>query len=198
MDSESADSSSQPPAKASHVATSAEATTVVKQPTHDMKSHAKANDTEPLAKAYDIEPPKAGDNAPTVTVQNISSHDTPPSVLSPTGVSSWARNLKLPQPIAPSKDSQAGNDGMSAFARFTSGLGLRLQSMTLPPDNSAENTSTATQAVLESFKKGVVDSSRSAVKAVQVKARHIVSQNKRRYQVAYWCFCWQYSFNQNV
>ncbi|XVF61240.1 hypothetical protein PTKIN_Ptkin08bG0114200 [Pterospermum kingtungense] len=147
-----------------------------------MKSYAKANDIEPLVKANDSEPTKAGDNAPTVTVQANSSHDTPPSVLSPTGISSWARNWKFSQPVAASKDSQAGNAGVSAFARFTSGLGLRLQSITLPLDDGAEHTSTATQAVLESFKKGVVDSTRSAVKAVQVKARHIVSQNKRRYQ----------------
>ncbi|XWS41855.1 hypothetical protein CRYUN_Cryun17cG0118800 [Craigia yunnanensis] len=180
MDSESADSSSQSPI----VETPAEAAIDVKQPanTNDMKSHAQANDDEPPAKAYDIEPPRAGDNAPTVTVQTISSHDSPPSVLSPTGISSWTRNLKFPQPIAPSQDSQAGNAGTSTFARFTSGLGLQLQSMVLPPDDSAEHTSTATQAVLDSFKKGIVDSSRSAVKAVQVKARHIVSQNKRRYQ----------------
>jgi hypothetical protein len=30
----------------------------------------------------------------------------------------------------------------------------------------------------------LVDSSKSAVKAMQTKARHIVSQNKRRYQVS--------------
>ncbi|CBI21370.3 unnamed protein product, partial [Vitis vinifera] len=51
------------------------------------------------------------------------------------------------------------------------------------PAESVVSTSTTTQpGVLESFTKGLVDSSKSAVKAVQVKARHIVSQNKRRYQ----------------
>ncbi|XVF15502.1 hypothetical protein REPUB_Repub09cG0159400 [Reevesia pubescens] len=175
MDSESADSSSKPPANASDVDTPAKAATNVQQPanTNDIQSHAKANN---------VEPPKATDNAPTISVQTIPLQDSPPSVLSPTGITSWTRNLKFPQPVAPSQDTQAGNAGTSAFARFTSGLGLRLQSMTLPQDNSAEHTSTATQAVLESFKKGIVDSSRSAVKAVQVKARHMVSQNKRRYQ----------------
>ncbi|XVE87069.1 hypothetical protein DITRI_Ditri18aG0086700 [Diplodiscus trichospermus] len=184
MDSVSSNSSSQPPAKASDVETPDEAATDAKQTakTNDAKSHAKANDVEPPAKACDSEPPKAGNNASYGTVQAISSHDSPPSLLSSTGISSWPRNLKFPQPIAPSQDSQAGNNGTSAFARFTSGLGLRLQSMTLPPEDSVEHTSTGTQAVFESFKKGIVDSSRSAVKAVQVKARHIVSQNKRRYQ----------------
>ncbi|XWS33566.1 hypothetical protein CRYUN_Cryun22dG0094300 [Craigia yunnanensis] len=183
MDSDSADSF-QPPAKASDVQRPAEATSDVKQPanTNDIKSDAEANDVEPPVKVHDIEPPKPGDNAPTITVQTVSSHDSSPSVLSPSGMSSWARNLKFPQSIAPSQDTQAGNIGTSAFARLTSGLGLRLQSMTLPPHDSAEHTSTATHAILESFKKGIADSSRSAVKAVQVKARHIVSQNKRRYQ----------------
>ncbi|XVE82840.1 hypothetical protein DITRI_Ditri16bG0038000 [Diplodiscus trichospermus] len=161
MDSESADSF-QPAAKASDFQTPAEATSNVKQPTNtnDIKSHDKANDVEPPMKAHDIEPPKCGDNAPTVSVLTISSHDSLLPVIS-NGKSSWARNLRFPQPIAPSQDTQAGTAGTSAFARFTSGLGLRLQSMTLPPD---------------------LDSSRSAVKAVQVKARHIVSENKRRYQ----------------
>ncbi|XWS29784.1 hypothetical protein CRYUN_Cryun24cG0060100 [Craigia yunnanensis] len=147
MDSGYAVSSSQPPAKASDVETPAEAATDVKQPaiTNDMKSHAKVSNVEPPIKAYVIEPPMAGDNAPTISVQTISLHDSSPSVLSPTGISSWERNLKFPQPIAPSPDSQAGNAGTSAFACFTSGLGLRLQSMTLSLDDSAEHTSTATQ-----------------------------------------------------
>ncbi|KAK8693117.1 hypothetical protein V6N13_070711 [Hibiscus sabdariffa] len=143
MDSESADSSSQPQTKASDVETSAAVDTDVKQPanTNDMKSHSMVNNVEPPVKAYDIERPKA-----------------------------------------PPQASQAGNAGTSAFARFTRGLGLRLQSMNLPPDNHTEPASTGTQTVLESFKKGIIDSSLSAVKAVRVKTRHMVSQNKRRYQ----------------
>ncbi|KAK8687782.1 hypothetical protein V6N13_086578 [Hibiscus sabdariffa] len=184
MDSESADSSSQPQTKASDVETSAEVDTDVKRPanTNDMESHSMANNVEPPGKAYDIEPPKAADNASTVTVKTISSPEPPPSDLPRTSISSWTTNLNLPQPIAPPQESQAGDAGTSAFARLTSGLGLRLQSMTLTPDNHAEHSSAATQAALESFTKGIVDSSLSAVKAVQVKARHIVSQNKRRYQ----------------
>ncbi|KAL4353551.1 hypothetical protein GQ457_06G035560 [Hibiscus cannabinus] len=186
MDSESADSSSQPQTKASDVETSAEVDTDVKRPANananDMESHSMANTVEPPGKAYDFEPPKAADNASTVTVKTVSSPEPPPSDLPRTSISSWTTNLNLPQPIAPPQESQAGDAGTSAFARLTSGLGLRLQSMTLTPDNHAEHTSAATQAALESFTKGIVDSSLSAVKAVQVKACHIVSQNKRRYQ----------------
>ncbi|KAB2055682.1 hypothetical protein ES319_A11G053700v1 [Gossypium barbadense] len=184
MDSKSVDSLSQPPSKASDVETSAEVAATAKLPANmnDMKSHPMANNVEPPLKTYDIEPPKPTDNASTVTVKTISSQNSTASALPSTGISSWARNLKLPQPIAPRQESQAGNDGTSALARFTSGLGLRLQSMTLSPDDRAAHASTAPQAVFESFKKGIVDSSLNAVKAVQVKARHMVSQNNRRYQ----------------
>ncbi|KAK9288638.1 hypothetical protein L1049_017098 [Liquidambar formosana] len=152
MDSESADLSSQPPARAS--------------------------DVEPPARASDAEPP-----APAVSVQDSAAHESP-SILSASGISSWARSLKIPQPLAAAQeDSQTGNVGKSSFARFTNGFGLRLPTMASVPDESAEGTSTTAQAgVFESFTKGLVDSSRTAVKAVQVKARHIVSQNKRRYQ----------------
>ncbi|XVF17625.1 hypothetical protein REPUB_Repub10bG0139400 [Reevesia pubescens] len=96
MDSELADSSSQPPAKASDVETPAKAATDVKQPGN-------TNDTQNYAKANDVEPSKAADNAPTISVETVFSHDLPPFVLSPMAISSWPRNLKFPQPIAPSQ-----------------------------------------------------------------------------------------------
>ncbi|XP_010922080.1 phosphatidylinositol 3,4,5-trisphosphate 3-phosphatase and protein-tyrosine-phosphatase PTEN2A [Elaeis guineensis] len=113
--------------------------------------------------------------------QDASARQTP-SLFSATGISSWARSLKIPQPSA-QEDSQPGNAGKSPFARFTSGFGLHLSPKSPRQDESAEGTSTTTQpGVLGSLTRGLVDSSKSAVKAVQVKARHIVSQNKRRYQ----------------
>lgn len=123
----------------------------------------------------------------TVSREDNSVHDTP-SILSASGISSWARNLKIPQPLS-QENSPSGNSGKSTFARFTSGFGLRLSPKSPVQDENAnaEGTSPMAQSgVLGSFTKGLVDSSRSAVKAVQVKARHMVSQNKRRYQVAYW------------
>ncbi|KAL3525662.1 hypothetical protein ACH5RR_014034 [Cinchona calisaya] len=111
---------------------------------------------------------------------NISLRDAS-SMLSTSAISSWARGLKFPQPLAPaSPNSQDGNATKSAFSRLTSGFGLNLP---LKPSDSAGSSSAAAQSgVFESLTKGIVDSSMSAVKAVQVKARHIVSQNKRRYQ----------------
>ncbi|XP_020590344.1 phosphatidylinositol 3,4,5-trisphosphate 3-phosphatase and protein-tyrosine-phosphatase PTEN2A-like [Phalaenopsis equestris] len=105
-----------------------------------------------------------------------------PSLLSSSGITSWAKNLKLPQ-AAGQEDSQTGNSGKSTFARFTSGLGLRFSPKSPPKDDNFDGSSTSTQqGALGSFTKGFVDTSKNAVKAVQVKARHIVSQNKRRYQ----------------
>ncbi|KAL0384240.1 UNVERIFIED_CONTAM: Phosphatidylinositol 3,4,5-trisphosphate 3-phosphatase and protein-tyrosine-phosphatase PTEN2A [Sesamum radiatum] len=82
-----------------------------------------------------------------------SEHDAP-SKFSASGISTWAKNLKIPQPFGGSPEvSPSENSGKSTFSRF-----------------------------IGSITKGLVDSSKNAVKAVQVKARHVVSQNKRRYQ----------------
>ncbi|XP_064974292.1 phosphatidylinositol 3,4,5-trisphosphate 3-phosphatase and protein-tyrosine-phosphatase PTEN2A-like [Musa acuminata AAA Group] len=105
------------------------------------------------------------------------------SMFSTSGISSWARNLKFPQSSG-QEDLQSGNAGKSTFSRITSGFGFRLSPKSSQSEEDvAEGSSTTTQpGVLGSLTKGFVDTSRSAVKAVQVKARHIVSQNKRRYQ----------------
>lgn len=81
------------------------------------------------------------------------------------------------------EESQTGNAAKSTFARLAGGFGLSLPAKNSGPNENAGGTSaTAQSSVIESLTKGLVDSSMSAVKAVQVKARHIVSQNKRRYQ----------------
>ncbi|CAL5368216.1 unnamed protein product [Camellia sinensis] len=81
------------------------------------------------------------------------------------------------------EDSQTGNAAKSTFARLASSMGLHLPAKASGKSEGAEGTSTTAQSsVLESLTKGFVDSFLSAVKAVQVNARHIVSQNKRRYQ----------------
>lgn len=117
-----------------------------------------------------------------------SASDTP-SKVSTSGISSWAKNLKIPQPLAGSQnESQTGTSTKSTFARFTSGFGLRLSPKSSPNEENSAGTSptttteTAQSGFIGTLTKGIVDSSKSAVKAVQVKARHVVSQNKRRYQ----------------
>lgn len=119
-----------------------------------------------------------------VSGQENSSHVTSPTQSS-TGISSWARNLKISQPFSGSHDDSASeNSGKSTFARFTNNLAMRLSPKPPSPDSSS-NEAAAQSNLIESFAKGLVDSSKNAVKAVQVKARHVVSQNKRRYQVLF-------------
>lgn len=120
----------------------------------------------------------------------VQSTEEAPSKISTSGISSWAKNLKIPQPFTGSQDEQSsGNAPKSTFARLTGGLGMRLspKSPTSPTDEHVDGTSTSPTSLFGTFTKGLVDSSKNAVKAVQVKARHVVSQNKRRYQVKKIC-----------
>ncbi|KDP47126.1 hypothetical protein JCGZ_22122 [Jatropha curcas] len=112
-----------------------------------------------------------------------SPRDAPPK-LSAAGITSWAKSLKIPQPLAPSQgDSPTGSPGKSTFARFTSGFVLRSSPKSPVTDDSSEGPSSPSQpGFIGTITKGLVDTSKNAVKAVQVKARHAVSQNKRRYQ----------------
>ncbi|XP_042062344.1 phosphatidylinositol 3,4,5-trisphosphate 3-phosphatase and protein-tyrosine-phosphatase PTEN2A-like [Salvia splendens] len=112
---------------------------------------------------------------------NNSERDAP-SKFSASGISTWAKSLKIPQPFTGTQElSPSGNSGKSSFSRFTSGLGLSPKS---PPseESSGASSPTTSTGILGTITKGLVDSSKNAVKAVQVKARHVVSQNKRRYQ----------------
>ncbi|KAL2241647.1 UNVERIFIED_CONTAM: Phosphatidylinositol 3,4,5-trisphosphate 3-phosphatase and protein-tyrosine-phosphatase PTEN2A [Sesamum indicum] len=117
---------------------------------------------------------------PSIVSENKSSTQDSSSMLSTSTISSWAKSLKLPQI---QQDSESANPGKFTFSRLASGIGLQISSKASASTESANNSSASAQSgAIESFTKGIVDSSLNAVKAVQVKARHIVSQNKRRYQ----------------
>lgn len=129
------------------------------------------------AAANHVEPPSATDPAP-----DSSARDGSPRI-SAAGISSWAKNLRIPQSLSTAQDdSTTSNGGKSPFARFTSGLGLKLSPRSPPAEESIGSPSAAQPGLFGTITKGLVDSSKSAVKAVQVRARHVVSQNKRRYQ----------------
>ncbi|XP_047321706.1 phosphatidylinositol 3,4,5-trisphosphate 3-phosphatase and protein-tyrosine-phosphatase PTEN2A-like [Impatiens glandulifera] len=116
---------------------------------------------------------------PDVTRQDISANESASSFSTPV-ISSWARHLKFPQPVGPGDVSQTEDAGGTAFSRLVREFGFQL-----PGKASAQTVDSSTdaqQGVFGSLRRGLVDSSLNAVKAVQVKARHIVSQNKRRYQ----------------
>ncbi|KAL2939344.1 Phosphatidylinositol 3 4 5-trisphosphate 3-phosphatase and protein-tyrosine-phosphatase PTEN2A [Bienertia sinuspersici] len=133
--------------------------------------------TTPPGRAPDVQPTPPVDGE-----LNNASGDTSskPSIL---GISSWARNLKIPQPSAGAQvDSPSENSPKSAFARLTSGITSRLSPREPTTEQGPDEGSPSQSNFIGTITKGLVDSSKSAVRAVQVKARHVVSQNKRRYQ----------------
>ncbi|KAI7739285.1 hypothetical protein M8C21_017515 [Ambrosia artemisiifolia] len=99
-------------------------------------------------------------------------------------VSSSDEVPNLPKPTTPEQNNlQAGFAGKWAIARLASGFGLHLAQKTSEGNENASGVSPSSKStVFQSVGKGLVDTSLGAVKAVQVKARHMVSQNKRRYQ----------------
>ncbi|KAD4179312.1 hypothetical protein E3N88_27903 [Mikania micrantha] len=104
------------------------------------------------------------------------------------GITTWAKSLKLPQPLGGKQEessSENANTARSPLARLTSGLGLRLSPKAHQQDDNSSPDgapTTPSAGIIGTLAKGFVDTSKNAVKAVQVKARHVVSQNKRRYQ----------------
>lgn len=93
---------------------------------------------------------------------------------------SWPKSLGLPQPVVGVHEKpQTDNAGKSAIAHLTSGFGFSFPTKSSGQSEGGDGTQSS---VFESLTKGLMDSSVNAVKAVQNKARHIVSQNKRRYQ----------------
>ncbi|KAG7633881.1 Tensin phosphatase C2 domain [Arabidopsis suecica] len=133
----------------------------------DTQMPASSTGSEPLTKTDDIVPCPPGS----------SPRESPPSIFSSSGLSSWAKSFKFQQ-----QDPNRTDSGMSAFTRFTSELGLHLPTKGSEEVGDSRSSNTQVGGAFESLTKAVVDSSRGAVKAMQVKARHIVSQNKRRYQ----------------
>jgi phosphatidylinositol-3,4,5-trisphosphate 3-phosphatase/dual-specificity protein phosphatase PTEN len=115
-----------------------------------------------------------------------SARDAPPKPSTPSNISTWAKSLKIPPVLSGSQQQDgsppAPNSAKSSFSRF--GFGLRSSPKAAQSDDSpdAASSSTESSGLFGTLTKGLVDSSKNAVKAVQIKARHAVSQNKRRYQ----------------
>lgn len=117
--------------------------------------------------------------AQTTASSNFVTTDAGASGQPATGVSSWAKNLKIPQPFGGGQDEL--NSTKSTFARFTSGIGLRLSPKGQATEQESDGLPSPQSNFFGNLTKGIVDSSKSAVKAVTDRARHVVSQNKRRF-----------------
>eukprot|EP00252_Welwitschia_mirabilis_P005953 TRINITY_DN1654_c0_g1_i1.p1 TRINITY_DN1654_c0_g1~~TRINITY_DN1654_c0_g1_i1.p1 ORF type:complete len:630 (-),score=131.28 TRINITY_DN1654_c0_g1_i1:233-2122(-) len=124
----------------------------------------------------------SGGSMPTpVTPHTESPNST--SKFSASGFSSWAKNFKFSQT---SQDNTESSDGkISPFSRLASGLGIRASSSIPVVDKPAHEGSqpvSMQEGTFGTFTKGFLDTSKNAMRAVQLKARHMVSQNKIRYQ----------------
>jgi phosphatidylinositol-3,4,5-trisphosphate 3-phosphatase/dual-specificity protein phosphatase PTEN len=108
-------------------------------------------------------------------------------------ISQWAKGLRTPLSSSQQSSSGAESTKTSSFSFVAGGFGKRTPAKI--PVVEAPDESTSSNAVVQegnafgTFTKGFLDSSRNAVKAVQLKARHLVSQNKRRYQVIPFLLC---------
>ncbi|XP_019194961.1 PREDICTED: phosphatidylinositol 3,4,5-trisphosphate 3-phosphatase and protein-tyrosine-phosphatase PTEN2A-like [Ipomoea nil] len=114
----------------------------------------------------------------------VSEKDSPSDSITTPPLASWAISLRAPQPVQQGQqNSETGTVSWPSLSRLASGFGLQFTSKpSLMNESAGDNSANAQSSVIESLTKGLADSSMSAVKALQVKARHIVSQNKRRYQ----------------
>lgn len=129
--------------------------------------------------------PTTEHHSPNVSGQNDNVYDSVPS-LSASDNSSRERNLKVSQSFGARQENlQTEDTGTSNLSRLTGGLGLRMFSMpSVRNETTPVNSGAEKPTLIESFTKGLFDTSKTAVKKMQVKARHMVSQNKRRYQVS--------------
>lgn len=106
---------------------------------------------------------------------------------SASGLANWAKSLRI-NPNA-SQDVQSLKSPLSFFS---SGFGKKSPSkipLVEAPAEGTTNSSPPKDGAFGTFTRGLLDTSKNAVKAVQIKARHIVSQNKRRYQVLHSLRC---------
>ncbi|CAK9862617.1 unnamed protein product [Sphagnum jensenii] len=101
-------------------------------------------------------------------------------------LSQWARGLRMPLSSSQESSSGAETSKTSPFSLVASGLGKRTPTkiplVEAPDESTSSNAVVQEGSAFDTFTKGFLDSSRNAVKAVQLKARQLVSQNKRRYQ----------------
>ncbi|XP_074375140.1 phosphatidylinositol 3,4,5-trisphosphate 3-phosphatase and protein-tyrosine-phosphatase PTEN2A-like [Apium graveolens] len=122
------------------------------------------------------DPHKNSDVLPSSTHPDQSTTPLAPRTTSPaSGISSWARSLSFPQTKRPGK---AESETKNAIKSDVS-LGTKNSQSN---EIAGSTTVTPQPSIFGSLTKGLVDSSMFAVKAFQLKARQIVSQNKRRYQ----------------
>lgn len=99
------------------------------------------------------------------------------------GLANWAKGLRISR--TSQENSNSRELGKNPFNLISNGFGKR-SATKIPvvdaPYESPVESPRSQEGAFGTFAKGMLDTSKHAVKAVQTRARHLVSQNKRRYQ----------------
>lgn len=101
------------------------------------------------------------------------------------GLTNWAKNLRINPNSNAQTDSTPGEATKNPFSLLSNSFGRRAAPKIPVVDAPLESppvTPVPQEGAFGNIAKGFLDTSKSAMKAVQLKARHLVSQNKRRYQ----------------
>ncbi|KAI5069259.1 hypothetical protein GOP47_0015560 [Adiantum capillus-veneris] len=101
------------------------------------------------------------------------------------GLANWAKNLRINPNSNAQTNSTSGEATKNPFSLLSNSFNRRSAPKIPVVDAPLESPSvmpTAQEGAFGNIAKGFFDTSKNAMKAVQLKARHLVSQNKRRYQ----------------
>ena len=111
-----------------------------------------------------------------------------PGKFSAASVANWAKNLRIgsnPNANTQEKNNISSEGMKNPFSLFSGSFGRKTDASKIPVVEVPIEieSSSSNEGAFGNLAKGILDTSKNAVKAVQTKARHLVSQNKRRYQV---------------
>lgn len=106
---------------------------------------------------------------------------------SASGLANWAKNLRINPNSNSQENATPGEAVKNPFSLLSNSFGKRssprIPVVEAPLDGPSLTSSGSQDGAFGNIAKGFLDTSKNAMKAVQLKARHLVSQNKRRYQV---------------
>lgn len=109
-----------------------------------------------------------------------------PGKFSAAGLANWAKNLRINPNSNVQENATPGEGVKNPFSLLSNSFGRRSASripvVEAPLESPSSMSPGSQDGGLGNIAKGFLDTSKNAMKAVQLKARHLVSQNKRRYQ----------------
>lgn len=106
--------------------------------------------------------------------------------LAASGLANWAKNLRINPNSNVQESATPGEAVKNPFSLLSNSFGKRssprIPVVEAPLDGPSLTSAGSQDGAFGNIAKGFLDTSKNAMKAVQLKARHLVSQNKRRYQ----------------